>query len=289
MNSKEAIKEITEAPSPYILLGDDYKTKYRTLMLAVHPDRCNLPEATEAMTKLTEFYERVQNGIQFTDDSGIVISYGKKITFKGTTELLELSMRNWRMLMGLTGRDTDVLKKYMPSSFEKVNDEYVQTFDKRVVSIVDLVLPQVHVNWVLSRMLEFSLLLAGKGFSHSGISPKSIFISPVDHGIVITSYYHIVPVGAHMRTVSAEYVNWYPQNVFVEKRANHEIDLELAKRTAIHLLGDKTGHGVPLRKTVPHNIITFLLGRQGDPFQTYDFYRKLLERNFEKKFYILNI
>ena len=79
--------------------------------------------------------------------------------------------------------------------------------------------------------------------------------------------------------------SWYPKEVFSEKIACTQIDLEMSKRTAAYLLGDRSGSGVTLRKTQPPEIVDFLLATHTNAYQCYDDFRQLLQSNFEDKFH----
>ena len=131
--------------------------------------------------------------------------------------------------------------------------------------------------------------MAQEGYVHCGINPESVFIVPETHGIIITSFYHLSLDDGRLRTISAKYQNWYPTEIFKEKRAKSIIDLELCKRTAAYLLGDKSGLGIKLKKTHNKDFINFLLNSHSNAFECYQAYRKMLKRNFEEKYHHLSL
>jgi serine/threonine protein kinase len=169
------------------------------------------------------------------------------------------------------------------------NDTYELVFAKRAIPLGGLTLPQEHVNWVLSRLLEYTAYLAQVDFVHCGLMPENVFIVPENHGIIIISFYHLTRIGSTVKTISAKYKDWYPPELLQTKLATSGVDLEMVKKIAIYLLGDQSGAGVKLRKTHNADFINFLIKRHDDPYNTYKEYRELLKNNFESKFHVLNI
>ena len=92
-----------------------------------------------------------------------------------------------------------------------------------------------------------------------------------------------------LKTVSAQYKNFYPAQVFVNKKSESNIDVELSKRTAVLLLGDKSGSGVVLRKTHNNEIIDFLQKQCYEADKNYIEYRELLKKYFPTEFHKLNV
>jgi hypothetical protein len=138
-------------------------------------------------------------------------------------------------------------------------------------------------------MLEFSAWLHQSGFSHNGINPESIFIVPETHGIICVSFYHLTKLHSGLSTISAKYRTFYPANVFDNKIAASNIDIELSKRTAIYVLGDKSGNGIMLKKTHNEDFMDFVIKQHYHSYPAFKEYRDLLSKNFPKKFYLLNL
>ena len=160
----------------------------------------------------------------------------------------------------------------------------------RVVPLAGLTLPVEHVAWVLSRLLEFVAWLHQEGFCHAGLNPESLALAPETHGLVAVSFYHLTSLNGPLTTISGKYRHWYPDVIFAEKRAVPGIDLALAQRTAVCLLGDPSGNGTRLRGTVDDRLLTFLLRPHHNAYAAYDEYRKLLQQLFPKKqFHPLNL
>ncbi|MBX2872289.1 MAG: hypothetical protein KTR30_09315 [Saprospiraceae bacterium] len=259
------------------------KKQYREAVKQLHPDLCTEPMAEEALIRLNELRMKHEKGIVITDDAGSIWTQNKEAIFRGDLGLLRTSIQNYQHLKHLKSEAAQHFTLYLPQHME-MTDILKAEFPFRAIPLHSLELPQEHVNWVLSRLLELVAWLAQEGFVHGGINPRSIFILPETHGIVLTSFYHMKKVGDRLTAISAAYQHWYPKQVFTEKRASSLIDLECCKRTAAYLLGDKSGLGVKLKKSHLGEYIDFLLDRHENAYTCYDEYRKLLQRHFEPRF-----
>lgn len=129
------------------------------------------------------------------------------------------------------------------------------------------------------------------GYVHLGLNPESVYIVPETHGIHVVSFYHVTPIGETVKTVSGlnNYLYWYPMELMVNKIAQPAIDVELAKKIAIYLLGDKSGVGTVLRMKHLDVYINFLQKRHTTAKEAFEEYRELLKTNFPKKFHVLKI
>jgi hypothetical protein len=67
--------------------------------------------------------------------------------------------------------------------------------------------------------------------------------------------------------------------------------LELSKKIALYLLGDKSGAGTKLKKDTDVNqeVLNFLLIKHQNIKDEYLQYRELLKKHFESKFYPLSL
>lgn len=261
----------------------DYKSVYREAVKLLHPDLCYLPAAADALIRLNELRLQYEKGRVITDDAGSIWSKDETVIFRGDSHLLEKSYRNLLQLKHLRGEAASHFQHYLPTHVRLSNTIEAQ-FSHRALPLYGLQLPQEHVNWILSRLLEVVAWLAEEGFVHGGINPKSVFIVPETHGIILTSFYHMTREGERLRTVSAAYKNWYPASIFTDKRATSLIDIECCKRTAAYLLGDPSGLGIRLQKTHLPPFIDFLLDHHTHPYDCYREYRKLLGQHFESRF-----
>lgn len=294
MTEIQAIDSILNAKKPTDLFSGDWKTTYKKLSRLVHPDTCSDPRASDAMATLNDMKDLLENGEQFTDETGDFKVFDKKIIYKVTDDnrkLIRQSFENFKILKMMKDKTSIGFHRYIPESMRLSKYELIISFADRAVPLTGQQLPQIHVNWIFSRMFEFNVWLSQVGYSHMGLNPTTVFVVPETHGIIITSFYHMTKLGTKAKTISAKYKMWYPTTLFTEKIATPDVDLELTKKIAIYLLGDKSAAGTKLKrdKDVNQEVLTFLLTKHNNEFSDYEKYRKLLADNFEKKFYPLNL
>jgi len=294
MEEKQIIKRLLESKSAMDFFGNtpEWKKDYKAYSLKIHPDLCKEQNCAEAFTRLNRYKDELEKGLKHEDDAGSVTYNFKSVTIKGDVDFLKKSLTNYNKLMSLSDSASIAFKRYLPVSGRMTDDGELR-FDLEFRSVPLSYLgdtEQLHVNWILSRMFEFSAWLTQVGFSHAGITPDSIYICPENHGMVCISFYHLTEIGSKLMTVSGKHQNLYPSYIFNDKVAVESLDLELSKRTAIYLLGDKSGTGTSLKKTHNEDVIDFLQKKSKDAFETYNEYRTLLKNNFDtKQFHKLTI
>lgn len=289
LTSDQLIKDIQRAVKLQDLLDmDKRKEEFKQIMKLIHPDVCGHPDAHNAVTKLNELKSIYENGKVYHDESGVFRTNGEFLIYEGKEELLQVSFKRYNFLMKLKDDASLHFRKYLPKSMRLEKGKLYVKLAERSVPLSGRQLPQHHVMWVLSRMLEFSGWLNQVGYVHAGLNPESVFVVPETHGIVITSFYHLTLKNTKLNTITARYRNWYPPKVFKEKRALPVIDAELSKKTAICLMGDTSGSGIKLKKTHHKEFIDFVIAQHTAPFIAYQKYREMLKRNFKPKFHQLN-
>ena len=220
-----------------ILDTNHLEVEYKRISKAIHPDVCTHPHAAKAMSKLNALKREFIEGKAFQDDAGLVKSNGKTVRFYGDPALQRVSLLNYLRLKGFKDKASRHFQQYLPARSAVEDDALVMELDTRAVPLRELMdkmgkVPQHHVNWILSRMLEFSAWLSQMGYVHAGLNPESVFVVPQSHGIVVTSFYFMVPEGDRMTQISGKYHPWYPHSVFTEKIARSLIDLELCKKNS---------------------------------------------------------
>ncbi|MGB0523879.1 MAG: hypothetical protein ACPGJS_13010 [Flammeovirgaceae bacterium] len=289
LKSEKLIADIQQANKLQDLLDiSRLKEEFKQIMKLIHPDLCGHPAAHEAVAKLNELKTNYELGKQYYNESGEFRTNGEFLIYHGKEALLQRSWRNYQTLMALTDEASQHFKKYLPKAMKFEEGKLHVQLHERAIPLSGKSLPQHHVLWVLSRMLEFSGWLAQVGYVHAGINPESVFVVPETHGIVVTSFYHLTLKNTKLNTLNAKYRNWYPPKIFKEKRAVPVIDLELCKKTAIYLMGDPSGSGIRLKKTHHHEFIDFVIAQDHEPFEAYQKYRAMLKRNFKSKFHQLD-
>lgn len=290
LTAEQLISQISTANKIEDLLNiNNFKSEFNYLILLIHPDKCSLPAAEAASRKLNNLKDTYLKGKTYIDEVGEFSMTGYIATYKGDRMALADNHNNYQTLVHAAKGSAPHLLNYLPKEMELTADGLKVTFNERAIPLSKMSLPQEHVNWVLSRLLEFSLMVYNLDFSHCGLNPESVFIVPETHGIVVGSFYHLSKLNQKVKTIAAAYKNWYPSNLFINKIAIPAIDLELSKKIAITLLGDGSGSGIKLKKDHNENWVNFVIQQDDNPVQCYDNYRRILKSNFEKKFHILNI
>jgi hypothetical protein len=292
MDTQNLINQILKATiAEDIFTRANFKKEYLYLLKMIHPDVCSLPKAHEAVQRLIQFKSEMEAALRIEDDAGFMhILDDFTVAFSGDKVVLQKSLNNYRILMNRTDVASNHFKKYLPSEMFFENDKLIVRSNFKMTPLPILsgsaiskkTIPQHHVTWITSRLLEFISWIQQIGYCHAGINPESVAVAPDTHGIVCLSFYHLQPLGSRLQTLSGRYQNWYPSVVFDEKKAISYIDTSLVQRTAIYLLGDSSGNGIKLKRTHNEALIDFLTQPHHDTFSTYDKFRKLLRLEFGK-------
>jgi len=293
MTDIEVINLVLKAEKPSDLFNGEWKSTYKQYSRLIHPDTCGQPNASNAMAKMNYFKDVLENGIQYRDETGNFKVFEKKIVYQisdDNRKLIEKSVNNYRLLKSKTDKASVGFHRYLPESMVMEKDSLTINLKDRSVPLTGQKLPQHHVNWLFSRMFEISLWFRNIGYSHMGLNPTTVFVVPETHGIIVISFYHMTHLDTRAETISARYKMWYPTNLFTKKIATQDIDLELSKKIALYLLGDRSAAGTKLKrdKDINQEMLNFLLTKHQNEIEYYEKYRKLLSNNFDKKFYPLN-
>ncbi|MCO6500057.1 MAG: hypothetical protein J5I47_06730 [Vicingus serpentipes] len=284
--TEEVIDNILKASLPSDIFNiSKIDEEFKDLARQIHPDICKHPEAAFAAAKLNELRQKVdkQEGIdeagRYTINKGLTLS---RLDFKKHEKLLIRSARNRSLLLSKIKENTYIIPYYGINK-----GEFEAKFNTRTVCFVGRVFPEEHVRWMLSRMLEFAAYTLDAGFIHGGINPDSMFFKPNIHGIQVASFYHSHLYSTKMDTISGKYKHWYPVYLFKDKKAKPNLDSYLAKKMAIYLLGDPSGSGTKLKRTVDKHLINFLLSEQPDSIEAFLEYKNVL-KNYKTQWYNLN-
>lgn len=292
METDELIEKIVTAKRIEQLLDvGNFKTEYRRILMKIHPDVCTHPRATEASDKILKLKDLFENGMSIKDESGTFTTKGLETIYAGNFDFLSASFANYNRLMDLKTPASTNFKKYIPKTMGFSGKQLQVKYHQRAVPLTGHTLPQQHVNWIFSRMLEFAAWMQQEGLVHGGINPESIFVIPENHGIQVSSFYMTTKAGAKPTGISGMYQSWYPPELFKDKIATPSVDVELSKKTAIYLLGDKSGVGIKLRKdpNVHQGILDFLIAKHDDAIECFKEYREVLGKHFKKEFHHLDL
>lgn len=288
MKDKEQILESVVNARSIAEVFDDlgaWKNEYKLYVKLIHPDVCSDPRSTEALFKLNQFKDQLENGISITDEACTIIYKLNTCEITGDEEVIERNRTNYLRLISLKDEASQHFKKYLPENMDVLSREKLKlTFSHRAIPISSIKeLDQKHVNWIMSRLFELTCWFNQSGFCHAGITPDSIFIVPENHGIICTSFYHLTALDHRLKTISGKYSTFYPSTVLSDKLASSNVDIALSKKIAIHLLGDKSGNGAKLRGKVIDEYLDFLQQVDYDPLETYNTYRGILKKYFNTK------
>lgn len=277
------IQDILNAKSYYSLLkGNDEDSFYKNVMKQIHPDTCTDPQAGAAAAKLNQLRTIWKEGIEVHNDSGNFVLRDFSCVF---TEKTKENYDGYEIVLNLCG--DSVFSEYIPKEATLESNKLTFTWPYKVIPLSQE-FGQLHVNWIINRILEFSVFLHGKGYCLSGITPESFFITPERHGIVFNNFYHLKRIGETLSTISGKYQNWYYPDIFTEKRAMALNDLFMIKRLAFYLLGDSSAQGISLlrNKNVNSDYVKWIINHP-PPTDSKDFlvgYKEMLSKTFEKKF-----
>lgn len=253
---------------------------FNQAVILCHPDKNSSTEAGVAYEKLLKYKEILEEGIKFKDEHCTITFKDNMLTFVGEPTILKTSYDNYHLILKSVPSNLH-FHRYLPEKMELNGGELKVYLREDSVLIHNLTLEQKHVKWVLNRILEFaSLLNATADWVHVGLNPNSVLICPEGHGIQIVSFYHSKKVNTKLSSVIGmlPYKNWYPSEIFANPIATSEIDLLMAKRIAIYLLGDRSGFGTSLRGKIDIDLLNFLLNFEGDVRDTYLRYQDLLNK-----------
>jgi hypothetical protein len=295
MTDIELINKVVKATKPSDVFSDDWKKQYKDYCKLIHPDYNPNSLAAEAMAKMNYFKNVLENGTKYTDEAGDFRVFEKRIEYEVTDtnrKLITKSVENYKKLMSLHDKASESFHKYLPESMVLEKNKLTINLKDRSIPLTGQKLEQVHVNWLFSRMFEFVLWLRQVNIVHMGLNPTTVFAVPDTHGIIVFSFYHMTTVFKKAETISAKYRMWYPTTLFSEKIASPDIDLELIKKIALYLLGDRSAAGTKLKmdkKNINQEVLNFLLTKHENHVDEFKKYRELLAKNFEKKFYVLNL
>lgn len=257
---------------------------FKSMLKIIHPDKCKHLLAQEATNRLLELHRHFSQGSTFTDDAGEFVTNGHWIHYLGDAAAVAQARQNQQMVAKASGEH---LRRYMPYIWDSGQRIVL---DRRMIPLLDLTLPQEHVNWVVSRLLEFCMMLHRNfAYVHLGLTPAQVMLVPETHGIAVAGFYHMTPLHGRVSTISGAWQHWYPGSMLREKRATEHADLEMVKRIGAYLLGDRSGMGTSLIRTHHREFIDFLLSSDDDSLACYEKYRELIDKNFSSQFIHLNI
>ena len=292
MDTNDLITKILKATKIEDIINPSNMVKeYKDVLKLIHPDICKHAQANVATAVLNELKTKYTGGTKYTDESGDYTTNGYESRYVGNYDLLKISFDNYNYLMSLKDDTAKNFQKYLPKSMSWDNKTLIVKYNFRSVPLSGHKLPQIHVNWIASRMLEFSIWMQQMGYVFGGFNPETVFVMPENHGIQLSALYLMSKLGQKAKGYSEKYKNWYPPQLFTDKIATSSIDTLLSLKTSIYVLGDTSGTGTKLKrdKDVHPEMLDFFISHHEDSIETFKKYRDVLGRNFKKEFHPLDI
>lgn len=225
MTDVELIEKVLKSNKPSDVFSDDWKKEYLRYSKLIHPDTCGNTNASNAMAIINAYKNIIENGISYVDEAGTFKVFEKRIEYLITDanrKLITKSVNNYKILKSKHDKASEAFHRYLPEQMLLEKDKLTIVLKDRAIPLTNQKLQQIHVNWVFSRMFEFTLWLRQCNFAHLGMNPTTVFVIPETHGIVIINFYHMCELGKKASTISAKYKMWYPTTLFMEKKP-HQI------------------------------------------------------------------
>ncbi|MDQ2887142.1 MAG: molecular chaperone DnaJ [Chloroflexota bacterium] len=126
-------------------------------------------------------------------------------------------------------------------SLKEVRAVYTQGIDARDMA------------WIWRRLLVALGLAHANAVLHGAVLPTHILIYPQQHGVVLIGWSYAVldpdEAGERISAISSAYRDWYPAEVFARKTPTPGLDIAMAARCMIDLLG-----GDPQQCTLPESV-----------------------------------
>lgn len=114
-------------------------------------------------------------------------------------------------------------------SLEEVKKAYPQGLDGR------------DLGWIFKRVLVALGNTRDVGLCHGSFTPENIFIHPEQHGFILNNWEYSVELGKPLSAVSVPYRDFYPQQILDKGDVTSSLDMSLAVKTMLNLVGPKTG------------------------------------------------
>jgi hypothetical protein len=167
-------------------------------------------------------------------------------------------------------------------SLREVREQYRQGVDAR------------HMAWIWRRLLIALGHAHDREVIHGAVLPTHILIHPEQHALLLIdwcqSVYQPGSSGTHIPALSPEYERWYPPSVLAKAVPTAAVDLTMALRCMVYLLGgDPLTAAVPA--TVPVPIRAYLEGAlatvgQANAWQMYQRFSDLMQTLWGQRTFI---
>jgi serine/threonine protein kinase len=103
--------------------------------------------------------------------------------------------------------------------------------------------------WMFNRLLEALAIAHGQGVVHGALVPANVHVITDTHGMELAEWGYSVEVGLPLTAILSTHQAWYPPEIFTRKPATPAMDIFLAARLLLYLLGVN-----PLEAVMPRRV-----------------------------------
>jgi hypothetical protein len=120
-------------------------------------------------------------------------------------------------------------------------------------------IPPVHAAWMIGRLMHVLCYLEWRGVVHGDISVDNFFVHLSNHSMhLYGGWWYSRPAGAKLLALPNRSIRLSPPHIIKKKVADKKLDWELARHTAVEILGAASPTELRMRKDVPANLTDFL-------------------------------
>jgi len=268
--------EILNIINPKQLFGKtDPVAEYRRLASLWHPDKggdakvsahinklndLRIKRADDAIIMLTDSQNKPHAfncAVQHSFELGKVLLTDTNIAYAVNSSNEDLVDRQRNAIYRMKFKDKAMKDKYLQYCLPKIqksfkcieDDMHYTVIDKPndVLRLSDVLshfggkLPERHVAWIVSRLLDLCCYLQYTGLSHNGINSENVFICPEFHTVsLLGGWFYAAPLGEKLVAAPRKTIEYAPSDLLSNKIGDTRTDLEMVKATARELLGDIT-------------------------------------------------
>lgn len=295
--------EILAIKTPEKLIGRDqsyWKTKFRDLMMAWHPDHCKDPKANEVFIHIRSLCDMAEAkiahgmwGLTITKKFAIgfetagrerihfAITENNKALYENGIDFMQrLSKANYKKRLG-------EFKEFLPVQILTDEDNLRVTVmkDPAYVPLREVVdklggkLEPRHVAWIMNRLYSIACFLHLENISHQDISLDTVYISPEKHqAALLGGWWYACTFDARVSRIPQRTFNLLPWEVTRKKIASEKTDLDLIRAVGREMLGDGDAPA-PIKQWLKE------VSTQ-DAFEEYTKWELVLEKSFGKRKFV---
>ncbi len=97
--------------------------------------------------------------------------------------------------------------------------------------------------WIWRRLLMAMAVGHQMDVIHGAILPEHVLVHPDGHGLILIDWCYGIRVGEKVSAISSPYQAWYPKEVLAKAEAGCGVDIAMAARVMVYLLGGDVSTG----------------------------------------------